>query len=83
MNVALGHSLILYLTPFQSLTEISFELPGYFLEPSKDGLIITAPGGVSMLKEGAPDLPIFTASIQIPDLAKMELIMLWQILGPL
>ena len=56
-----------------SLTEISFELSGYFLEPSKGGLIITAPGGVSMLKEGTPDLPIFTTSIQVPDLAKMEL----------
>ena len=56
-----------------SLTKISFELSGYFLEPSKGGLIITAPGGVSMLKEGTPDLPIFTTSIQVPDLAKMEL----------
>ena len=56
-----------------SLTEISFELSGYFLETSKNGVMITAPGGVSMLKEGAPDLPVFTTSIQIPDLAKMQL----------
>ena len=56
-----------------SSTEISFELSGYFLETSKNGVMITAPGGVSMLKEGAPDLPIFTTSIQIPDLAKMQL----------
>ena len=56
-----------------SYSEISFELSGYFLDPTKDGLKITAPGGVSTLKEGAPDLPIFTTSIQIPDLAKMKL----------
>ncbi|MFL3013375.1 MAG: C25 family cysteine peptidase, partial [Candidatus Neomarinimicrobiota bacterium] len=56
-----------------SSTEISFELSGYFLKKSKDGVMITAPGGVSMLKKGAPDLPIFTTSIQIPDLAKMQL----------
>ena len=56
-----------------SSTEISFELSGYFLETSKNGVMITAPGGVSMLKEGAPDLPVFTTSIQIPDLAKMQL----------
>ena len=46
-----------------SSTEIAFELSGYFLETSKNGVIITAPGGVSMLKEGAPDLPVFTTSI--------------------
>ena len=56
-----------------SSTEISFELSGYYLETSKNGVMITAPGGVSMLKEGAPDLPVFTTSIQIPDLAKMQL----------
>ena len=56
-----------------SSTEISFELSGYFLETSKNGVLIKAPGGVSMLKEGAPDLPVFTCSIQIPDLAKMDL----------
>ena len=56
-----------------SSTEISFELSGYFLETSKNGLMISAPGGVSMLIEGAPDLPVFTTSIQIPDLAKMDL----------
>ena len=56
-----------------SSTEISFELSGYFLETSKDGVMITTPGGVSMLKEGAPDIPVFTTSIQIPDLAKMQL----------
>ena len=56
-----------------SSTEISFELSGYFLETTKNGVMITAPGGVSMLKEGAPDLPVFTTSIQIPDLAKMQL----------
>ena len=56
-----------------SSTEISFELSGYFLETSKNGVMITAPGGVSILKEGAPDLPVFTTSIQIPDLAKMQL----------
>ena len=56
-----------------SSIEISFELSGYFLETSKNGVMITAPGGVSMLKEGAPDLPVFTTSIQIPDLAKMQL----------
>ena len=50
-----------------------FELSGYFLETSKNGVMITAPGGVSMLKEGAPDLPVFTTSIQIPNLAKMQL----------
>ena len=56
-----------------SSTKISFELSGYFLKPTKDGLIITAPGSVPNLIEGAPDLPIFTTSIQIPELAKMEL----------
>ena len=56
-----------------SSTKITFKLSGYFKAASKNGLSITSPGGVSMLEKGAPDLPIFTTSIQIPDLAGMEL----------
>ena len=62
-----------YISQDLSSIEISLNLSGYFIEESKNGLIINSPGGVSILKKGAPDVPIFTTSIQIPDMAKMEL----------
>ena len=54
-------------------TRITFKLSGYFKDNSKNGLKITSPGSVSLLEKGAPDLPIFSTSIQVPDLAEMEL----------
>ena len=54
-------------------TKLSFELAGYFFEKTDEGSKITFPGGVPILEKGSPDLPIITRSIQIPDLAKMEL----------
>ena len=54
-------------------TRITFKLSGYFTDNSKEGLKVTSPGGVSLLEKGAPDLPIFSTSIQVPDLAEMEL----------
>ena len=54
-------------------TKVIFKLSGFFKSTSKNGLKVTSPGSVSILEKGAPDLPIFTTSIQIPDLAKMEL----------
>ena len=57
----------------QQSIKLSFELPGYFFEKTDAGSKITFPGGVSILEKGSPDLPIITRSIQIPDLAKMEL----------
>ena len=57
----------------QESVKIFFELSGYFIEKTDDGNKITLPGGVSILEKGSPDLPIITRSIQIPDLAQMEL----------
>ena len=57
----------------QESVKIFFELSGYFIEKTDDGNKITFPGGVSILEKGSPDIPIITRSIQIPDLAKMEL----------
>ena len=48
-----------------SSTEISFELSGYFLESSKNGAKISAPGGVSMLKKGSPD-PVSYTHLTLP-----------------
>ena len=48
-------------------TRITFKLSGYFTDNSKNGLKVTSPGAVSILEKGAPDLPIFSASIQVPD----------------
>ena len=53
--------------------EISLELNGYFIEKKDGGSQITFPDGVSILKNGAPELPRMTHSIIIPDLAKMDL----------
>ena len=52
---------------------INFELSGYHIDNTKYGSHITTPGAVSMLIKDAPDLPIITESILIPDLAHMEL----------
>ena len=64
---------VIALSSAQQSVELSFELSGYFLEKTVDGNKITFPGGVPILEKGSPDLPIITRSIQIPDLAKMEL----------
>ena len=61
------------LTGSQESVKIFFELSGYFIEKTDDGNKITFPGGVSILEKGAPDVPIITRSVQIPDLAQMEL----------
>ena len=54
--------------------EISFNLSGYFIEKDSNGdSQITFPGGVPILKSGAPELPRMARSIIIPDLAHMEL----------
>ncbi len=54
--------------------EISFELNGYFTEQNSDGSTqITFPGGVPILQNGAPELPLMAHSIVIPDLAHMDL----------
>jgi len=53
--------------------EISFELHGYFIEEKDGGSQITFPGGVPILKNGAPELPRMTQSVIIPDLAKMDI----------
>ncbi len=57
----------------QESVKIFFELSGYFIDKTDDGNKITFPGGISILEKGSPDIPIITRSIQIPDLAKMEL----------
>ena len=57
----------------QESVRLSFELSGYFSDKKDNGNMISFPGGVSMLEKGSPDLPITTESIQIPDLANMEL----------
>ena len=65
--------IVVALSSSQQSIKLSFELPGYFFEKTDAGSKITFPGGVSILEKGSPDLPIITRSIQIPDLAKMEL----------
>ena len=53
--------------------EINFELSGYFLDEENGSYRISFPGGVPILEKGAPDLPRIATSIQIPDIANMEL----------
>ncbi|MBK7964081.1 MAG: hypothetical protein IPK10_01315 [Bacteroidetes bacterium] len=59
---------------------VQFSLNGYFLEEvnTSKGVAYTlnSPGGSSMLKEGAPDLPLFSISLVIPDHGQMEVIVL-------
>ena len=57
-----------------SKINISFNFQGYYQKklPNKMKLI-SFPGGVPLMKKGAPAVPIFTKSIQIPDLAEMKL----------
>ena len=64
---------IVVLSNTQEAVKLSFELSGYFSEKTIGGTKITIPGGVPILEKGSPELPIITRSIQIPDLAKMEL----------
>ena len=64
---------IVVLSNTQEAVKLSFELSGYFSEKTIGGIKITIPGGVPILEKGSPELPIITRSIQIPDLAKMEL----------
>ena len=56
--------------------EISFELSGYFLDEENNSYRISFPGGVPILEKGAPDLPRMARSIQIPDMAHMELMVM-------
>ena len=53
--------------------EIDFELSGYFLDEENGSYRISFPGGVPILEKGAPDLPRTATSIQIPDIANMDL----------
>ena len=64
---------VVVLSNTQEAVKLSFELSGYFSEKTIGGIKITIPGGVPILEKGSPELPIITRSIQIPDLAKMEL----------
>ena len=64
---------VVVLSNTQEAVKLSFELSGYFSEKTIGGTKITIPGGVPILEKGSPELPIITRSIQIPDLAKMEL----------
>jgi len=64
---------VVVLSNTQEVVKLSFELSGYFSEKTIGGTKITIPGGVPILEKGSPELPIITRSIQIPDLAKMEL----------
>ena len=61
------------LSNFEESIRINFELSGYHVDNTKYGSHITTPGAVSMLIKDAPDLPIITETILIPDLAHMEL----------
>ena len=56
--------------------EVSFELSGYFLDEENNSYRISFPGGVPILEKGAPDLPRMARSIQIPDMAHMELMVM-------
>ena len=64
---------VVVLSNTQEAVKLSFELSGYFSEKTIGGTKITIPGGAPILEKGSPELPIITRSIQIPDLAKMEL----------
>ena len=60
-------------TPSTGNIEINFERSGYFLDEENGSYRISFPGGVPILEKGAPDLPRIARSIQIPDMAHMEL----------
>ena len=63
-----------YRSVSNSEAEINFELLGYFLKELKKGEVtIEIPGGIPILKKGAPELPSITSSIAIPDLANMSI----------
>ena len=66
-------SKITVLNSSEESIRLNFELSGYYVEETPFGNIISLPGGVSILEKGAPDVPLITTSIQIPNLSKMEL----------
>jgi len=55
---------------------VQFSLSGYYLEEvsTSKGIAyrLNSPGGSTILKEGAPDLPVFSISLVIPDNGQME-----------
>jgi hypothetical protein len=55
---------------------VQFVLNGFYLEEvnTSKGLAhrVKSPGGSPLLKEGAPDLPLFSISLVIPDKGQME-----------
>lgn len=55
---------------------VQFSLSGYYMEEvsTSKGIAYTlnSPGGSSILKEGAPDLPLFSISLVIPDQGQMD-----------
>ena len=58
----------------ESNIEITFELGGYYQELLDNGKTrVSFPGGVPILKRGAPEMSRMARSIIIPDLANMEL----------
>ncbi len=61
-------------------TLLKLQSPSYYLEevvtPRGVSHIVRAPKGSQIVQEGAPDLPKFTASILIPDLSEMEVVVL-------
>lgn len=53
--------------------EVLFKLNGYFLEETNNGYRVTFPEGVSILENGAPDLPLIAKSIIIPNLVSLDI----------
>lgn len=56
---------------------VQFSLNGFYLEEVSTlkgtAYTIKSPGGSAILKEGAPDLPLFSISLVIPDKGQMEI----------
>ena len=53
---------------------IAFDFQGYYVTKISNKMkALSFPGSVPKLDKGAPKIPLFTKSIQIPDLAKMKL----------
>lgn len=55
---------------------VQFSLNGFYLKEVKtssgSAYALNSPGGSPILKEGAPDLPLFSISLVIPDRGRME-----------
>ena len=57
--------------------EISFDINGYYHTVLDNGKTrLSFPGGVPILEEGSPNLPLMARSIIIPDIANMSLTIL-------